>query len=59
MAFNNTISLGPGAIIVLDYLSSSSCIVDPSECTEGITVSAWTRNNRLMEVEEDPVYLLS
>lgn len=59
LAHNKTVALGMGATIVLDYLTPADCIVDPTSCTEGITVSMWTRTNLFLEDGDNPIYILS
>ena len=59
-AFNNTIALGEGSHITLGYIPVTECIIDPSNCAAGITVSLWTRNNLfLSEDDEDTIFILS
>ena len=59
LAFNNTIAVGGGATIVLEYLTPTDCIANPQYCNEGLTVSTWTRTNLFLEAGDDPIYLLS
>lgn len=59
-AENKTIALGEGARLVLEHFdSANTCVMIPSECSSGLTVATWARNNLFLEEGDLPIFIVS